>query len=51
MFDLKKECANGKANVVKKYLQKYDVILMDDRLSMTSVAKDLGGADTLIKKR
>eukprot|EP00347_Sterkiella_histriomuscorum_P016625 403352471 len=49
--EIKKECADGKANVVKKFLNKFDLMLMDDRLAMTSIAKVLGGSDTLIKKR
>ncbi|CDW78588.1 ribosomal l1 domain-containing protein 1-like [Stylonychia lemnae] len=51
VIQVKKDCQNGKGNVVKKYLNQFDMILIDDRLSSASVEKDLGGQGNLIKKR
>ena len=42
-WDIKKETSQGKGNLVKKYLSRFDLILVDDRLSLKSVAKELGG--------
>lgn len=41
--DIKKECKGGKGNLVKKYLNRFDLILVDDRLALHTVAKELGG--------
>ena len=47
--ELKVEANGGKGNLVKKMLAKFDLILIDDRLSLKTVSKDLGGQ--LLRKR
>ncbi len=47
--ELKLESKGGKGNLVKKMLAKFDLILIDDRLSLRTVSKDLGSQ--LLRKR
>ena len=35
----------------QKYLNKYDLILLDERVNLGKAMKDLGGAATLLRKK
>ena len=48
--DIQTEC-KSKGNLLKKYLNQFDLILLDDRLSLLRVAKELGSSETLLRKR
>ncbi len=47
--EIKKD--NAKGNLIKKYLNKFDLVLVDDRLSLTTLASALGGHTIVMKKR
>jgi len=40
-----------KNSEVKKYLNRFDLVLIDDRISLVKAAKDLGGHTAFLRKK
>ena len=50
ILEIKKEFAD-KQSKKKSYLSKFDLVLLDDRLSLNGTASALGGHQIVLKKR